>query len=128
MSDTVTVASRLPMALRLDVEGHPSAVLNGNNHREALDGAGITHGVDKALLDAWMETHGESDAVTQGLIQVVDDAKVEEARADVPQPVQSKPSLSIAPPAPTERADVADTKLMKESKIVPATLPEAQPT
>lgn len=130
MPDTITVASRLPMALRMDVDGKTSVVINGTNHREVLDGAGITEGVDSATFEEWMKVHGKSDAVQQKLIQKVEPAKLEEAKSEAPKPATPAPVPVSTPaaPAPTERADVADLKVIKDAKVAPATLPAAPPT
>ncbi len=127
MPDTISVASRLPMSIRMDVEGKPRVIIHGSNSREAVDGAGITHGVDPAAFDAWMKMHEKSDAVQQGMIQKVDPAKLEEAKKELPAP-PPVPVTAAPAPAPTERADVADLKVMKEAKVAPATPPAAPPT
>jgi hypothetical protein len=126
--DTITVASRIPMAIQMSMEGYPSVTINGSNHREVLDGAGLTEGVDPAMFEAWMKMHATSDAVMQGLIGKVDPSKVEEVRADLPQTVAATQAVgSAAPPAPTERADVADLKAIEESKIKPEPPPKPEP-
>ncbi len=128
MPDTITVASRLPMAIRMAVEDHPPVVINGSNHREALDGAGLTEGVDAEAFDAWMKLHEKSDAVRDKLIQKVEPAKVDEAKKAMPQPAATPVAAAPAAlPAPTERADVADLKAMKDSKIAPSTPAAAPP-
>ena len=127
---TITVASRLPMALRMAVDGKPSVVIHGTNHHQVLDGAGITEGVDSATFDEWMKVNGKSDAVVQGLIQKVEPAKLEDAKASAPKPAVPPPvpASAATPPAPTERADVADVKAIKDSKVAPATVAAAPPT
>jgi hypothetical protein len=127
MPDTITVASRLEMDIRMEVDGKPRVVIHGSNSREAVNGAGITHGVDAEAFKTWMEMHGKSDMVREKLIQKVDPAKLEEAKKDLPAP-PPVPVTAAPAPAPTERADVADLKVMKEAKVAPATPPAAPPT
>ena len=116
-------------AIRMSVDGKPTVVINGTNHTEVVDGAGITEGVDAAVLEKWMEIHAKSDWVTQGLIQKVEPAKLEDAKSKGMKPVAPPPvpASAATPPAPTERADVADLKAMKDSKVAPATPAAAPP-
>jgi hypothetical protein len=64
MSETVTVASRLPVAVLMQTDtGLPGIearqVIVSPADPGAIDGYGITHGVDAAAFDQWLTAHPE---------------------------------------------------------------------
>lgn len=88
MPETVTIASRLPVAIRIaDPNPDPekpgeapparSAVINGARHPGSVGEAGITRGVDADLWRKWLEANKNNDLVQGGLL-----AAVQEDQAD----------------------------------------------
>lgn len=52
----VTVASTSPLSFHINNDTH-THVINGNRHPDAVNGVGITHNVDSALLADWLEAN-----------------------------------------------------------------------
>lgn len=65
--ETVTVASKLPMPLKIEM-GDRSHVLKGARHSRLIGGAGINENVPKDLWDAWQKKHADSDLVKKGIV------------------------------------------------------------
>jgi hypothetical protein len=94
MTDTVTVASRVPMALTIqeplpaefkDKPGEApllqTAVINGANHGEAKGNVGFTHNVNAAMFKAWHELQVKGKTALADLVSIV---SPEEAEKDDP--------------------------------------------
>ncbi|HCU0244481.1 TPA: hypothetical protein OUE28_003474 [Morganella morganii] len=76
----VTVACKLANGLYLDVGENREVVKGFANGIADENGFGLTHGVDKAHWDAWLEENKDRDLVKNGLIfahEKVKDSKAE---------------------------------------------------
>jgi hypothetical protein len=67
MSDTVTVACKLPNGLQIHV-GETKLTLNGANQPGARFGFGLTTDVDADFFKTWVEHHATFPAVKNGSI------------------------------------------------------------
>lgn len=89
MAKTVTIASRIPMAIRIEeADGNPdkpglskqrrSIVINGAGNELGAP-EGFTADVDEALFDAWVDANANHAAVVNGLLRKVSQGEPEEA-------------------------------------------------
>ena len=91
------------------------ATLKGTNDDNAVGGFGITHGVDAALYDAWLEQHSWLPAVKNGLVFKVQDRNLVAPMAKEMAEVKSglepldpeKPGYGVAP---TDEQQKVNTK------------------
>ncbi len=96
MTDTVTVASRAPMAIQIqeplpdEFREKPgeapllrSATLNGSNHPGAKGGVGFTHGVEAEVFDLWHKAQVKAKSALAGMFSIVDPKE-----ADKPVPLE----------------------------------------
>jgi hypothetical protein len=79
MPDTVTVASSAPVSLRIHdpaeynealkagLPVNEPTVIKGANDPDALQGFGITEGVDGAVLSGWLKAHPEHEPIMHTL-------------------------------------------------------------
>lgn len=68
---TVTVACKMPNGMNLGkIHGpdKPDVILRGSNHRLAVGGYGLTHGIDADAFDKWREQHKFLPALKNNLI------------------------------------------------------------
>ena len=85
MTDTVTVASRAPMAIQIqeplpdEFREKPglapilrTATLNGANHPSARGGAGFTHGVSAEVFKLWHEGQVKAKSALAELVSIVE--------------------------------------------------------
>lgn len=81
MGKAVTIASRIPMAIRIEEpEGNPDKPgLSKERRSIVIQGAGnelgtvegLTVGVDEAIFDAWVKDNPNHSAVVNGLLRKV---------------------------------------------------------
>lgn len=126
MGKTVTIASRIPMAIRIEeADGNPdkpglskqrrSIVINGaGNDLGTVEG--FTADVDEALFDAWVDANANHAAVVNGLLRKVPQGEPEEVitygfeavqppaveTVDEPSPSADEPAAPVATDAKTE--------------------------
>jgi hypothetical protein len=91
--ELITVASSAPMALRIhDIQPDPdpdkpairsedSVVINGSGHPDAVNGLGITHGVNAGWFHNWMTAHPHLEGVLRAMTP-------EEFKAHADKPVE----------------------------------------
>ena len=78
MADTITVASKVPMAILIvdpregDEHVAEPIEINGARHPSGVAGIGLTEGVDAAFFKAWIDANQDHPAVSNGLLYEVD--------------------------------------------------------
>ena len=70
----VSVGCKLPNGIILEL-GEKKVVLKGLNSSELIGGHGITEGVDKEFMDAWLLAHKHLKFVKEGFIFCHENAK-----------------------------------------------------
>lgn len=134
MGKTVTIASRIPMAIRIEeADGNPdkpglskqrrSIVINGAGNELGAP-EGFTADVDEALFDAWVDANSNHAAVVNGLLRKVPQGEPEEAItygfetvlpvADEPSPAAEQPTAT--PPVVAEVKAEPDVSPPPEEK------------
>ncbi|WP_038367855.1 hypothetical protein [Bosea sp. UNC402CLCol] len=113
MGKTVTIASRIPMAIRIEEpEGNPDKPgLSKDRQRTVIKGAGndlgtvegLTAGVDEDLFDAWVKANPNHGAVVNGLLRKV-------GAEEQPQ------GITYGFEAASEKAPAEDSKAPAKSK------------
>lgn len=93
---TVTVGCKYPNGLLLEL-GEKKVMINGANASELIGGHGITHGVDKEFMDAWMAKYSGLDIVTGGHLFVHD--KEANVRAEAKEKAKEETGLEPLDPA-----------------------------
>lgn len=127
MAKTVTIASRIPMAIRIEeADGNPdkpglskqrrSLVINGAGNELGAP-EGFTADVDEALFDAWVGANANHAAVVNGLLRKVPQGEPKEAITygfETVLPVADEPTAT--PPAATEVKPEPDASPAPEEK------------
>lgn len=133
MAKTVTIASRIPMAIRLEEpDGNPdkpglskarqSIVINGaGNELGALEG--FTADVDEALFDAWVEANSNHDAVVNGLLRKVPQGEPEEAITYGFETVMPTAVDAVEEPSPAAEEPTVAPAVVAEAKTEPDASP-----
>jgi len=82
VSDTVTVACKLPNGLFMDVKGVITTI-NGfrTSTGTAIGGYGLTENINKDYFDAWMKEHADQPYVKKELIFALNKTSSAESKA-----------------------------------------------
>lgn len=73
MAQTVTVGCKYPNGLLLELNGVKVAI-KGANAANIIGGHGITEGVNKEFMEAWLAQYAENDVVKGGHLFIADKA------------------------------------------------------
>lgn len=119
MSTTVTVGCKLPNGLLLELgkrgdEKYRSVTLKGANSSAIVGGYGITEGVDKDFMDAWLKKHQWLPAVRKGLVFVED--SVANAQAHAVEFMNEKTGLERLNPNDAPKGITPDPDHMQQLK------------
>src|ERR1700741_750322 len=125
---TVTVACKMPNGMNLGKihgEDNPDVILRGSNHRHAVGGFGLTHGIDADAFAKWREGHKWLPAVKNGLIFAHDRPSMAKAQAAEMAEVRSG-FEGIDPDKPGEDPRVQDEIAPTEEQTKATSKAQAQ--
>ena len=121
MTDTIIVANRAHTPLRIteplpeqfkdkpgDAPVLKTAMLNGNTHASAVNGAGVTRGVDAALFRSWYDAAKKSGSPLADMVSEVSEDDVKD------QPV----SYGFEPGLKTLADDATNTEKLQAGSTV----------
>jgi hypothetical protein len=80
--ETCVVGCKLPNGLQINLAGvNGPTILKGNNATRIVGGYGLTAGVPKEAMQAWLLDHADMPAVRHKLVFIQDDTKRAESAA-----------------------------------------------